>query len=233
MSDFEQNIKDFWDTQAKKINKLKPESISNLEEDEALSAKKLLIETKKVLAYLSASKSDNILDLGAGTGQWAIKFAGIVNHVTAVEFSAPMLEIAKKLVSEKYIKNITFHNEKAQKFDTNDSFNIVFISGLLIYLSDVQLNNLLQRICKYLESGGRVVLRDGTGLNGRYEINNKFSEELGSKYTALYRTSEEYISLFEKYGMSILRHEDMFEPGSPLNKRVETRLRIYEFRKEI
>lgn len=231
MTDFESSIKAFWDAQAKKAEKLKPEAISNLEEDPILIEKKILIETKKVFSYANLSSDSLVLDLGSGTGQWAFRFANIVKHVTAVEFSSPMLNIAEKLAIQKNIKNVSFHSGKAQTFNPKSSFDLVFISGLLIYLTDNQISELLKNVYGYLKLGGRVILRDGTALNERYEIHNKYSDELDANYTAFYRTTNEYIAVFKSHGLDVLKHEDMFEAGSELNKRIETRLRIYEFKK--
>lgn len=231
MTDLESSIKAFWDAQAKKVEKLKPEAISNLEEDPNLIEKKVLIETKKVFSYANLSSDSLVLDLGSGTGQWAFRFANSVKHVTAVEFSSPMLNIAEKLAIQKDIKNVSFHREKAQTFNSKSTFDIVFMSGLLIYLTDNQLSELLKNVCGYLKPGGQVILRDGTAINERYELHNKYSVELDAKYTAFYRTADEYIAVFKSHGLDVLKHEDMFETGSELNKRTETRLRIYEFKR--
>jgi hypothetical protein len=75
----------------------------------------------------------------------------------------------------------------------------------------------------------KVLLRDGTALEKRFEINNRMSEHLRTEYSASYRTKEEYIQLFKNYGFQILRDENMFNEGCPLNKYPETRLRLYLF----
>jgi hypothetical protein len=74
-----------------------------------------------------------------------------------------------------------------------------------------------------------VLLRDGTGVAGRHEINSRMSEHLQSLYSAVYRTREEYLELFAGKGFSLLRDENMFDEGCPLNKYPETRLRLYRF----
>lgn len=63
-------------------------------------------------------------------------------------------------------------------------------------------------------------------------IVDKYSEALKTHYSALYRTRDEYIEMFKRIGYSLIRDEDMFEEGSPLNKWKETRLRVYLFKHE-
>ena len=67
-------------------------------------------------------------------------------------------------------------------------------------------------------------------MAGRYEIINKYSEALKTYYSALHRSREESLDLFRDIDFEVLRDEDMFEEGSPLNKWAETRLRLYLLR---
>jgi hypothetical protein len=75
----------------------------------------------------------------------------------------------------------------------------------------------------------RLVIRDGTGVPKRHEINNRFSEHLQAYYSGTYRTAQEYEALFARYGFTLKRHENMFPDDCVLNKYPETRLRIYEY----
>ena len=69
-------IKGFWENQANKLDKTN-ESVSNLEEDEGLLKLKVELEKKKVMPILEGhlTKNSRVLDLGAGTGQWAFRFS--------------------------------------------------------------------------------------------------------------------------------------------------------------
>jgi hypothetical protein len=75
-----------------------------------------------------------------------------------------------------------------------------------------------------------ILLRDGTGIDGRYEINNRFSEHLKADYSAIYRSRSEYVSMFNNAGFTLIKDENMFDEGCPLNKYPETRLRVYLFK---
>ena len=98
-----------------------------------------------------------------------------------------------------------------------------------MYLNDDELDVLLARVRGYSRPGTAVVLRDGTGIAGRYEIARRWSEALQANYAAIYRTREEYIALFAGIGFALVADDDMFGPGCALNKWPETRLRIYRF----
>ncbi len=224
------NIKDFWAAQAKKIN-LKGESISNLEENEQLLEEKIILEYKKIFPIIETciGKDSRVLDLGSGTGQWAYRLSPLVKSVTLVEFSEEMMRLAKKN-SEGKFNNLKFVLSEAQDFLSLEVYDLIWISGLLIYLTDQELFKLINNCRKMLSSNGRLILRDGTGLGKRYEINNQFSQNLGHNYSATYRTSEEYITQFSQNGFDLIDHCDVFEEGSKLNKWEETRLRLYQFK---
>ncbi|WP_323018057.1 hypothetical protein [Castellaniella sp.] len=76
------------------------------------------------------------------------------------------------------------------------------------------------------------MLRDGMGVAGRHEINDRFSEHLKEQYSATYRTRDEYVRQFESVGLSLLRDENMFLEGHPLNKYPETRLHLFLFERK-
>lgn len=224
-------VKRFWDSRARRLSTLSFESIANLEENPRLLDEKIRKEQQKVFDWLPDLAGRSILDLGSGTGQWTFRFCDRgARHVTAVEYSAPMSEIAEREAQARGIETIDFIVSSAEKFTTDKTFDIVFISGLFVYLNDDQADVLVRNLPDFCGPESLVLLRDGTGSRGRHEINSKFSENLSAEYSAVYRSAQEYLDLFASAGFSCARHEDMFEEGSVLNKYPETRLRLYEFR---
>jgi len=224
------NIKEFWAAQAKKTD-ITAESISNLEENQEFLEKKILLEQKKILPIVKSclSKESKVLDLGSGTGQWAYRFSPLAESITLVEFSEEMMSLAKRNAKDK-ADNFKFILCEAQDFLSDELYELIWISGLLIYLTDQELARLIKNCKKMLSSDGCLILRDGTGLKERHEINNQFSEALGHNYSAIYRTAEEYITEFQKEDFELVDHCDVFEKESELNKWKETRLRLYQFK---
>jgi len=223
-------IMNFWDAQARKSKHLKLEGVANLEEDPKLLEEKIETENRKVMKKIDLDKSKTVLDLGAGTGQWSFRFAEIAKEVVAVEFSEGMCDLARNKAIKLGVNNIEFVISPVQNYESDKLFDLIFISGLLIYLDDEECELLASKCKRYMKPGGNLFLRDGTGVKGRHEINDKYSEDLSAYYSATYRSSGEYIDLFESNGFSLVDHEDMFKEGSPLNKWEETRLRIYQFK---
>lgn len=226
------SIKKFWENQGKKTH-LSNEAISSLEEDPILSDLRIKTEISKILPIIKekVNSKSSILDLGGGAGQWALRFSSLVHEISLVEFSETMINLAIQSAANNKVHNINFYNASAQNFFQPQTYDLIWISGLLIYLDDVECESLIRNSYKMLDSDGRILLRDGTGVGARHEISNQFSRSLQLEYSATYRTNDEYKDLFFQNGFELVSSQDMFENGSPLNKWEETRLRLYEFKK--
>lgn len=222
------DVKRFWDERAARHSD--DPGLTNLEEDPELRDLKIRLEDARVADYLGTLRSPaNVLDLGGGYGVWAFKLAPKVAHVDVVDYCAPLVERGHAKATELGHENVAFTCAAAQDFTSDRSYDLVFISGLLLYLNEDELAQLLRRIEGYTRSGSVVVLRDGTGVPAHYEIQKRWSEALQANYAAIYRTREEYVAAFAGIGFRCVRDDDMFEPGCVLNKFPETRLRIYRF----
>jgi ubiquinone/menaquinone biosynthesis C-methylase UbiE len=222
-------VKAFWDARAQSFGAVDFNSIANLEQDPENLALKVRLETQKVFGYLGPVSGRTVLDLGAGVGQWAFRFVDQgARHVTAVEYSAELAEIGRREAQSRGVGNLSFVVSPAEAFTAADTFDVVFISGLFVYMNDDQAEKLVSGLERFCHAQTTVLLRDGTGVAKRHEINNHFSKHLQTDYSATYRTAGQYETLFNRYGFRFLRHENMFDEDCVLNKYPETRLRIYE-----
>lgn len=223
-------VKKFWDARAKTCNDLPFESIVSLEQDSENLRLKIELETAKMREYLPNVAGSRILDLGAGVGQWSFRFIeGGAAEVVAVEYSHDLVEIGRKEAHQRGVDSIRFVVSPAEKFEPEGLFDVVFISGLFVYLNDDQAQELVAKLPAMLHHDGQLILRDGTATSERYELISSFSQHLQTQYSAIYRTRDEYIAMFDRVGLRVKRDENVFYEGCPLNKYPETRLRVYDF----
>jgi len=222
-------MREFWKirTQQHKIN----EGMTNLEDDMELLRLKLQKEIPKMVSYVNPNKDMHMLDLGSGYGTWTFFFANNVKHIDAVDYTKELVDVGIQRMRSENITNIDFCCNSIQQFISAKKYDMILLSGICIYLNDADIKKLMKHINDYTKKGSIIVLRDGTGLNDKYIISKEYSERLKSMYSAMYRTREEYIDIFKSIGFELIKDEDMFEEGSPLNRYKETRLRIYKFRK--
>ena len=228
-----QKVRSFWDARAASYKTLPFESVANLEQDAGNLELKIRLETEKIFDWLGDLEGLNVLDLGAGVGQWTFRFSERgAAAVTAVEYSKPLVEIGRREAFQRGAQGVKFVASPAEKYVPRRKFDIVFISGLFVYLTDEQAAELMTHLPEACRPETRVLVRDGTGISKRHEIDDQHSKHLQTLYSATYRTRDEYRRLFAEAGFRLPRDENMFPEGNPLNKYPETRLRVYEFRKE-
>lgn len=221
-------VKSFWETRSEKLGKLPFESIANLEEKPELLDLKIKLEQECILPLLPLTAQSNVLDLGAGVGQWTFRFAPLVKHVTAVEYMDSLANIGRQEVKKRGLTNVEFITSAAENFLSTNRFDVIFISGLFVYLNPDQAAQLMQHLPQLLQKNGTLLVRDGTSiLSDAHHINNRYSTILNEQYSAFYRTRDQYAAMFEQAGFHLAQDGQVFEEGCPLNKFPETRLRYY------
>lgn len=225
-------IKAFWQQRA--ADRLGEDSrrITNLEEDERLQGLKVEQERRRVFELLPLAAEDRVLDLASGVGAWSLPLAARCQQVVGVEYLPEMVETARANAARRGLNNVDFVCNDVLNYEPDRHFDVVFISGLLLYLDDDAAARLVRTVAQCTAGGARIFLREPVGLQGRYEIVDRYSEALKAKYSALYRSREEILALFATIGCRLTVDGDMFAPDSPLNKWQETRLRVFLFARE-
>jgi cyclopropane fatty-acyl-phospholipid synthase-like methyltransferase len=223
-------VKAFWELRGDKLGCVPFESIANLEEKPELLEMKTRLEQECILPLLPLNTDTKLLDLGAGVGQWSFRFAPKVRKVVAVEYAESLVNIGRAEAAKRGITNVEFVVAPAESYKPATPFDVVFISGLFVYLTDEQASTLMSHVYKLVKNQGIIILRDGTSiLPHRHEIVDRFSETLQTRYSAIYRTSAEYREAFSAAKFCLIKEGQVFPEGCPLNKFRETRLRYYVF----
>ena len=222
-------VNDFWRKRGERRPGLAFESICNLEEDPERLALKIKAETERIFSLLTLSPDMRLLDLGAGCGQWAVRFAPLLKEVVAVERVPALCEIGAAEAARRGLDNIRFVNRSAEDFRSKETFDLVLISGLFMYLNDQQAEAVAAGVPGHLAAGGRLLLRETTCLLDQRYVIDKYSHNLKDNYAALYRTRDEFVELFQARGLKLEKDGWMFDDGFVLNKFTETRMRYYLF----
>lgn len=138
-----------------------------------------------------------VLDLGSGVGYWAEYFAKQFGKVVAVEASVPLYESLVQRCSP--YTNVFSINTDVLSFEPRDRFSLIFLGGLLMYLNECDVINLLQKVTAYLEPNGVILCREST-------VQNKTVTRQGT-YQAVYRSVETYTQIFKKCDLAVAKVE--------------------------
>ena len=218
------NSNDFWKEYSKRED-LTLNSLMNLEADAEKSKTKFIYEKKRLESIIKYNPKWNLVDLGGGVGLWAEYFSEHINKVTLVEREEKFIELAKQKINNKNIEII--HSDVVDFNANKNSFDVVFISGVTLYLDDEYLLLLMKKVKNYLKPNGIFIHRDAYGINQKFLLDSKKSEDLKLDYSAVYRTRQEYDDVFiNKNNLKKVFDEDMYPEETKLNVRKETKLRI-------
>ena len=200
-------------------------SLMNLEIDPDKSTQKFDYEKKRLESILDYDSNWSLVDLGGGVGLWTEYFSDHMNKVTLVEREANFVELAIERIDNEGVEIV--HSDVTDFDAEKNTFDVVFISGVTLYLNDERLNMMMTKVKQYLKSDGLYVHRDAYGIEERFLLDSKNSENLKLKYSAVYRSRKEYDDIFvETHGFEKIFDEDMYPEETKLNVRKETRLRI-------
>jgi (2Fe-2S) ferredoxin/SAM-dependent methyltransferase len=116
----------------------------------------------KVISHLDLDKVRSVLDLGGGSGAYALEFARQKRDINVTVFDLPnVTPFTKQYTRKTPLKDrITIIEGDMHYDDYGTNFDLVFISAICHMLSPKGNQNMLQRAKKALSPGGRIVIQD-------------------------------------------------------------------------
>jgi ubiquinone/menaquinone biosynthesis C-methylase UbiE len=182
----------FWDSKApdydKVVNKFFPKTyqviIENLIQD--------------------AGQSEKLLEVATGTGILTIQLSACVSHITAVDISPEMLQVAKEKINKLQINNVDFKIGDICNLEFDDkSFDTVLASNVLHLLFQPELA--LQEIRRVLDDNGRIIVPTFChGANLRSKILSRILSFLGQK-TRTRWDQKSFMEFVERSGFKVTR----------------------------
>ncbi len=147
-------------------------------------------EAQQRIELLALNKQSTIIDMGCGTGAFAINAADYYKKIYAIDVAELMISHARKKADEANIKNIEFHHGGFLTYEHKDEpVDGIVCTLVLHHLPDFWKQIALTRLAQMLKSGGRLLLFD---VVFSFDINN-------------YKTSiEKYIkTMVERLGLEM------------------------------
>lgn len=144
---------------------------------------------------------DTALDLGSGVGYWAEEFAGHFAKVVAVEGSGKLFQALVERCAP--YGNVEPVLGNVMSFEPEGDYSLVFSGGLLMYLNENDVIELLRRLAPRLGPGGIMLCREST-------VRGETVKREGG-YSVIYRSVREYERIFRRCGLE-LRSVERNEP---------------------
>jgi putative AdoMet-dependent methyltransferase len=118
-------------------------------------------EAIDIIEAISLGREHSLLEIGTGTGNFAIEAAKHCNNVYAIDVSPAMISYSKQKAEKMGIRNISFFQAGFLNYEHNGSPLDMIVSNLALHhLPDFWKMIALKRICKMLKNGGTFYLGD-------------------------------------------------------------------------
>ncbi len=118
-------------------------------------------ESEQIIAALGLKRDATVIDIGCGTGAFAIYAAGHYRKVYAVDVSNSMLRSTRKKARKANLNNIEFHNGGFLTYEHRaEPADAIVSSVVLHHLPDFWKQVGLNRMAAMLKPGGKLYLFD-------------------------------------------------------------------------
>ncbi|KAK9925754.1 hypothetical protein M0R45_023019 [Rubus argutus] len=118
-------------------------------------------ERPEVLSMLPPYEGKSVMELGAGIGRFTGELAQKAGQLIAMDFIDNVIKKNESING--HHKNVKFLCADVTSPDLNisdESVDLIFSNWLLMYLSDKEVENLAERMMKWLKVGGHIFFRE-------------------------------------------------------------------------
>ena len=223
-----ENVQKFYDKRASLVEERGWGAISLGDEDSTIANRVYDYDRDTLFPKLGLNAQTRVLELGCGMGRWAKIVLPHCRAYCGVDFSEEMLKAAENICQEYAEKSSFFHLSASDAVEKEPpfyggAFQCIILSGVCIYINDDVLKRIFEKLPTLAHQHCTICVKETAALSERLTLNEFPSEALQSNYDAIYRTQEEYASIFQPLlsaGFSI--HEQYFLPEEVGRKRAET-----------
>lgn len=220
--------KNFFEKRATKYNEENPYQTTMLQDNNpelVIERNKKEVEVLKPKLHLN--EGSKVLDLACGVGRWADAIDEDISEYCGIDFSQKLIQIAKQrnVKSNFYFYEGDLTDLDAALSEKKDTkYNTVLIAGVLVYMNDDDLLDVITQAERRCGEKAVVCIREPMGIDERLTLKDFFSEELKENYSAIYRTRDELMKYFQtaliEKGFRVVDEGFLFDQN--LNNRKET-----------
>jgi len=173
----------------------------------------IFLEDKFADKFFGKVKGKDVLDFGCGTGRYAIPLAKKGANVTAIDFSNPMLKIAKQKSRKAKVK-INFSRQNIVEYKPKKKYDLII--SMLVQDHVKKLKKSVEVINKASGVGTRVIVSNvhPSWIHKNFVTTGKSLGYVVKGYTTpqYYHPLEEYVELFKEKGFLLTKiKETIFE----------------------
>ena len=172
------------------------------------------IEEKKLFYEHVDIEGKKVLEVGCGIGRWAEALHGKCGSFLGIDYTEDLIEIANKSYDfdDCKFQVMSATDIKADELLIEPPFDVIIFSGVLMYINDDDIKLVFNELNKIGADDKKLFIMEPVSRMGsRLTLKDFYSEGLDADYSAIYRTEEEYMELFEGLNYNKVFSDDIFE----------------------
>lgn len=191
-------VHSFWSKRARVTDPLTSVLLGD-EKGDKFNAQRNALEKAYVLSNVGKSRQI-ILDIGCGTGRWAKNLSGIALSYDGIDYTRDFI-IQNKANAKYNQKFVCMSATELDRSKLKPAYSLIICTGVMMYINDKDLIKLLKSIADLATLNYcSIYLQESVSTSqNRLTLDDIQSDNLSSKYSAIYRTQVEYEKLFDKY----------------------------------
>ena len=149
-------------------------------------------------------KSDmHVVEIGCGGGRWLIWLASKVNFVHGTDVSEEMIALSSENCAKNACENVSISAGTLPSAEVLAKADLVYLSGVCMYMTDVELHNLMNELYEQCKIDVTIISRDTLIEEGQIE--------LFEPYRVIYRNLESFKKFFTSNNWKICDVKNAYE----------------------
>ena len=149
--------------------------VNSLESKKAYAYDEKMERIRQELVESQVYKDSVIMDLGCGTGRYALPYLKVCKHYYGIDFSESMILQFKDKILDDYCNSYDLIHADFMKYDFGElQCDLIYSFGTLYYVEEIE--RAIEKIGKILKPGGRAILEIGNALSINSRVNMLFHE---------------------------------------------------------
>lgn len=204
-------VKDFFNDRANK--EFDSDLSIVLFQDKENSEQRNIEENKLLNEHIDLS-GKKVLEVGCGIGRWAETLHDKCDSFLGIDYSENLIEMANN--SNNYdnckFQVMSAFDIKVEELLIEPPFDVIIISGVLMYINDEDLLVLIDELNKVGSDNKKLFIMEPVScMDVRLTLKDFYSEGLEADYNAIYRTPKEYLDAFENLNCNKIFSDDIFK----------------------
>lgn len=175
-------VDNFW---LKRTQVPNPRVATHFKVDAALS-----YDLQLIRKYLT--KDSEVLDMGCGTCAISNEIISEVKSIMAVDKFGAFLQYCNTTT------NLKTHAEDILTYKDDNTYDVILVFGVLNYFNPSEIAKILTNLSGMLKPHGVLLIKHSCGVHEDVNI-DKYSQEIGDNYHAIYRSIEKEKTLFSAH----------------------------------